>query len=36
MDSPIRICIGTEPCTEIPHKVLQYTILKHAKTPSWL
>jgi len=33
MDNPIRICIGTEPCTEIPRKVLQYTILKHAASP---
>ncbi len=33
MDNPIRICVGTEPCTEIPRKVLRHTILKHAKSP---
>jgi len=28
----IRVCIGTEPKTEIPLKVLQYSIMKHTKS----
>ncbi len=29
-DDPIRICIGTEPRMEIPRKVLEFSIRKHA------
>jgi hypothetical protein len=31
--SPIRVCIGTEPRTEIPRKVLEHSIRKHTDRP---